>query len=394
VNKKNNFDIIVIGGGLSGMSAAIALAKSGLNIALIEKKKLDSIQVGRDIRALSISPGSVDILSRMGVWEYLEPLAGRINHIRVLDNYSPFFLDFENNKRSGESIGYIIEAFILQRRLIDLIKENKRIQLFDECEVIACETIGSSIVQVKLSSGQIICANMGVVADGKYSKTRDLLGIKSYDYDYKQTAIVAVVSHQKPHMNTAIEHFMPTGPFAILPLKDNNKAGIVWTEKNEIAKEYLSMNGCDFEFFLNKKFTDYLGKVKLEEKPLSYPLTLKFSTKYHQDRFVLLGDAAHAIHPLAGQGFNLGIRDIDLLDNLVSRNFSLGLDIADPILLSQYQRMRLLDNSLMMVTTHTLDTLFSNDYTLLKPIRKVGLSIVNKMQKVKTYLMMQTMEKL
>ena len=391
MNKKSNFDIIVVGGGISGLTCSLAFKRAGLSVALIEKKKLAPIAKD-DIRSLAIAPSSADFLRSIDVWQAIEAEAGQIQNIRVLDNYSPFFLDFVGVKAIDEPIGYIIEAFKVQNHLIEEVLKSQKITIFDSCEIISYE-YEEKTVTVKLSSEINLEASLIIAADGKFSKMRELLGIKSYVYDYQQVVMVAFCQHQKNHRNWAIEHFMPSGPFAILPLKDQKCSGIVWTERPELAAEYCKMSEKNFEYFLNQKFTDYLGKVKLKGKIKSYPLSLNFSTKYYSGRFVLIGDAAHTIHPLAGQGLNLGIRDIKLLVELVSRNFSLGLSIADETILEEYQRTRLLDNSLMLMITHGLDTLFSNDYTLLKPVRKLGLSFVNKMKGLKSFFMTKAMGK-
>ena len=392
MNKKSNFDIIVIGGGISGLICSLALEQAGFIVALVEKKKLAPISKD-DIRSLAIAPSSADFLRKIDIWQALEPVAGQIHNIRVLDNHSPFFLDFEEKDHSGQAIGYIIEAYKVHNHLIDEVLKNRRIVIFDSCEVVSYEDSDKKNAVVKLSSGNQLTASLVIAADGKFSKMRELLGIKSFVYDYNQTVMVTFCKHQRKHENWAIEHFMPSGPFAILPLNDPNRSGIVWTEKPKLAAEYCKMSKHNLEHFLNKKFTDYLGEVKLDGKISSYPLSLQFSTKYYSGRFVLVGDAAHTIHPLAGQGLNLSIRDIKLLVELLSRNFHLGLDIGDEVVLAEYQRTRLLDNSLMLLITHGLDTLFSNDYTLLKPVRKLGLSIVNKMTKLKGFFMTKAMGK-
>jgi 2-octaprenyl-6-methoxyphenol hydroxylase len=392
VNRKSIFDVIIIGGGISGLLCAIALKQSGLSIALVEKRCLSSIG-NADIRSLAIAPSSVEFLMALGIWQHIEHEAGMIKNIRVLDNHSPFFLDFGDKTLHQTHLGYIIEGFKLHQCLVKHVCDDHHIHIIDNDEVVDCANTQSGDAKIHLASGEILHASLVIAADGKFSKIRDILQIKSYDYDYKQTVMVALCKHQKDHHNWAIEHFMPSGPFAILPLADRKKSGIVWTEKHNLAKLYCAMPRKEFDYFLNQKFTDYLGKVTLEGDVRSYPLSLKFATQYYSGKFVLIGDAAHAIHPLAGQGLNLSLRDIKLLVDLVSRNYDLGLDIGDALLLSEYQRTRLLDNSLMLLMTHGLDTLFSNDYTLLKPIRKLGLSFVNNLSGIKNFLMLKAMGK-
>lgn len=393
MNRKSIFDVIIIGGGVSGLISALACDKIGIKVALVEKKELKAID-NNDIRSLAIAPSSADFLAGLGVWQKIADRVGKIKNIRVLDNYSPFFLDFgERESPTAEVIGYIIEGYKLHKQLIEDVGASPTIEVFDGDEIISYEDLSTEITQIKLASGRVLSSRLVIGADGKFSKVRELLGIKSYDFDYKQTVMVAFCQHKKKHKNWAIEHFMPSGPFAILPLADPHKSGIVWTEKPELVALYCKMKKDEFNYFLNQKFTDYLGNVKLEGEVRSYPLSLKFSKQYYSGRFVLVGDAVHTIHPLAGQGLNLGIRDIRLLMELIARNFSVGLDIGSQVLLAEYQRTRLLDNSLMLLATHGLDTLFSNDYTLLKPIRKLGLSLVNRMDKLKKLFMVKAMGK-
>ena len=392
VNKNFLYDVVVIGGGMSGMLTAIILSKIGLKIALVEKKKFSPPKEDIDCRAISIAPGSVEIMARYGIWEKLYHRAELINHIRVLDNYSSFFLDFENHNINNRPLGYIIEAYFILNGLYDLVLAEKNITIFDQASIVSIIS-SDKFAKILLDDECEINATLAIAADGKNSSTRQLLGITSVDYNYDQVAMVFACKHKRNHRNIAVEHFMPSGPFAILPLPGGYRSGIVWTERTKIAEEYLKMGKKDFQYFLNAKFTEYLGAVEVDSKIINYPLALKFSNDYFKGRFVLVGDSAHAIHPLAGQGLNLGIRDIGLLASLVEQNKELGLDLASPILLSEYQRARKVDNTLMILMTHGLDRLFSNNYTILKPIRKIGLSVVNKIDRLKLMLMEKAMGK-
>ena len=390
MNRKKEFDVIVIGAGISGMLAALYLSKINMKIVLIEKKKFTIVSDDNDGRAIAITPASALIMKKAGVWGELSKKAEPINHIRVLDNYSSFFLDFDNKYVGDKPLGYIVEAFHIFKTLQQQVSNDKNIEIYDNKNITSIENHANYSV-VNFDDQSMVQAKLAIVADGRNSQIRAMLGITSCDYDYKQSAMVLACMHEKHHMNTAIEHFMPTGPFAILPLPGGYRSGIVWTEQTRVSSEYLKMDKNDFESYLNHKFTDYLGKVTLDSKIISYPLTLKFSNQYYKNRFVLIGDAAHAIHPLAGQGLNLGIRDIGLLVELILRNNNVGLDIADQLMLEEYQKIRKLDNSLMIITTHGLDRLFSNNYTLAKPIRKIGLSVVNRFTKLKKIFMHKAM---
>jgi len=218
-----------------------------------------------------------------------------------------------------------------------------------------------------------------------------MANLKSHSYSYGQTAMVFNVSHKENHNNIAQEIFMPSGPFAILPLKDGYSSAIVWTEKSELAEIYLKMSKKEFQLHLSEKFMEYFGKSEVISEVFAYPLSVKFSNEYFKGRLCLLGDSAHSMHPIAGQGFNQTIRDINSLADLLKYHFNLGLDLGSKMLLEDYQTERRFDNHAMIAITDVLNKLFSNNILPLSVTRKLGLAAVNKLPGLQKFFMKYAM---
>jgi 2-octaprenyl-6-methoxyphenol hydroxylase len=244
-----------------------------------------------------------------------------------------------------------------------------------------------TLAEVITDQGESFKARLLVAADGKNSWVRKYIGIKAHRYDYRQTAIVADISHELPHDGAAIEKFMPQGPFAILPKSDGHSSAIVWTIASENADDIRELSQDDLRSIVFSNFGDYLGELKLLSEIKFFPLELVHAKSYIASRVVLVGDSAHAMHPIAGQGLNLGIRDIKELISLVTEYHELGLDIGSESLLKRYQKNRYPDNNFMLAATHNLNLLFANESRFLRKIRGLGMKMVNSSEVAKKFFM-------
>lgn len=387
----HKYDVIIIGGGMVGMTLALALARADISSAIIESedpKRFDDTLFDGRVSALSLA--SKNIFTNLGIWDSMSRNAGKIDDIRVVDGNSPLFVHYDHKDVGDAPMGYIIENRFTRRALLDSIVKNKFIEYIAPAssEEIKTNSDGASI---RLDDGREISAKLLVSAEGRKSKIRAQFNIKTIDVDYKQVGIVCTIRHEKPHEYTAIERFLPAGPFAILPMKDIHHSSLVWTEKSHLAPIYMAMNDSDFLCEIEKRFDGYLGKISLVGSRFSYPLTLSFAEKYTGERMALAGDAAHGIHPISGQGLNLGLRDVAVLSEIVSETKALGLDIGGANVLSRYEKHCRFNNMQMIIATDGLNRLFSNNIFPIKLARRIGLGIVNKIPPLKKRFMKHAM---
>ncbi|MFM9890888.1 MAG: UbiH/UbiF/VisC/COQ6 family ubiquinone biosynthesis hydroxylase [Rickettsiales bacterium] len=390
-------DIIIAGGGLVGNALALATAQGGLRVAVIDPlPRAQQLEAGFDGRTSAIAIGSVRILTRLGAWPHIAPHAQAIHDIRVCDQDKPGFVHY-SDKDVGEPFGYIVENNILRRGLFLALEATKDITVHEDMVSSFSRTPGSAIAQ--LDSGMTLSAPLLIAADGRFSKLREQAGLAQRVISYGQTAIVCVIEHAHPHAGLALEKFYPTGPFAALPLKPTdagvNRSGIVWTEHEDNAAHYLALTDDDFNAELQRRLGDapdnYWGAAKAVGKRFAYPLKLMHAEQFVAERFALVGDAAHGIHPIAGQGVNLGYRDVAVLAELLIEQRRLGLDLGAPELLARYQRWRKFDSVSMTASTDLLNRLFSNDLPGLSLIRRAGLSAVERMPTLKRFFMRHAM---
>lgn len=371
-------DVAIIGAGMTGLAAAIALAQQSLRVAVIEKTDLASQhRAGFDGRVSAISLGSQIILENLGAWEAMHPKAQPIHDIVVQEAGGFGAIHFDHQAAGEEPMGHILENRHIRIALLERARKLESLDIFDgqQIDSIAYQ---DEFVEIEIGSGQRLSASLLLAADGKFSQWRDWAGIAVTERDYGQTAMVATIAHSEPHHGLALERFFPDGPFAVLPMQDQ-RASLVWVEPTALAQAILRLPEAEWMAYLNDKMQGYLGELSLEGKVWSYPLMAKIAQEYTAPRFMLIGDAAHGIHPIAGQGVNLGFRDVAVLAEVVAKARALGQDIGKSSVLEPYSQWRRFDVTSMFAATDGINQLFSNANPAMKLARNVGFYGVNQM---------------
>ena len=385
-----SYDVIIAGGGFVGMTLALALgqaAPKGFRLALVDAESPDKSRV--DARASALSAASKGLLSVLGVWPELAGNAEPIASIEITDSSldakrRPHFLGFDDDLRPGESGATMIENEDLIRALARAVAREPAIEIFAPDSIAGFEATPFD-VQAKLASGGTLGAKLLIAADGKRSRLRERAGIKCVGWSYPQVGIVTTVKHAKPHGGKAVQHFLPGGPFAMLPLK-GNRSSIVWTEDKATGEAIMAAGEATFLAELSKRFGTRLGDIALAGPRQSFPLDFQVARSFVGERLALVGDAAHAVHPLAGQGLNIGLRDVAALTEIVVEGARLGMDVGASSLLERYERWRRFDSAFSATVMDGLNRLFSNDNAPLRALRDLGLGIVDNAPRLKRAL--------
>jgi 2-octaprenyl-6-methoxyphenol hydroxylase len=421
----HSYDVAIVGGGMVGMTLAVALARENMRVVVIEKMSMPSqLESTFDGRVSAIAAGSKNLLNNIGVWQYMQAHAEPILDIRVSDGDTPFFLHYCHREVGSEPFGYIVENRYIRHALHQaaiklpniVVMENTSVMGF-ECDgagvqiflpplrgedrrggnTFSTENVMPPTPTLPLKGGGSTRARLLIGADGKKSHIRKLANISAVEWPCKQTAIVCTIKHEKPHDGLAQERFLPAGPFAVLPMRSSPRRGegtrssLVWVEPDDRVKLYLDLPEEEFVQEIRERVGEYLGAISVEGKRFSYPLSVLHAKTYVSERLALIGDAAHAIHPIAGQGVNLGFRDVAVLAELLSERFKLGLDIGDAATLEHYQHWRRFDNITMLFVTDWLNRLFSNNLIPIRMARNLGMWAVDKMPPVKRFFMRHAM---
>jgi 2-octaprenyl-6-methoxyphenol hydroxylase len=377
------YDVIIIGAGYVGLTFALMLKNIGLDVIVLEKRKLNiEKKVGEPSRLLAIAHASCNIFNKHNAIKNFLKLGQEIKQIKVMDATSDDFLEFTPSDIKLDNFGHMVEEHILHK---ELLQNSKDIEILDNTDIE--EIRQDQYFGYVTTSTEQLKAKMIIVADGKNSEIRNKLGIETFRHDYKQYALVCDIKHELNHQGCAIERFLPTGPFGILPKQDGFTSSIVWSIEKEIWQSIKQLDKPSILHLIQERFGEDLGKIEFASEIATFPLELVHAKNYYNGRFVLLGDAAHAIHPLAGQGLNLSIRDCDKLAELIQNQNELGLDICSSLMLEEYVKARAFDNNLMIESTHGLNYLFSNNFLPIKFLRRKGLSIVNKLNPLKKMFM-------
>ena len=370
-------DIAIVGGGLNGPTLAIALEQRGLNVTVIDA--LPAPKRGMrdfDGRSYALAHASMRLLRGIDLWDAIKDHTQPMLEIKVTDGRagtgpSPWMMHFDHTEIEEGPMGYMCQDRHLRQALLAKMDGAARITQMSGETVVA-----QSSGQLILASGKTVTAKLIVGADGRASGTAERAGIKRTGWGYGQTAIVCAVEHELPHGGIAHQFFMPTGPLAILPLPDNC-CSIVWSETETRATKIMAMDDTDFLDALRPAFGSFLGELILVGKRFSYPLGLTIANRFIADRVVLIGDAAHGVHPIAGQGLNAGLRDVAALVDVLSDAKARGEDIASAAVLARYEQWRRFDTATLAAATDTFNKLFSNDNPLLRAVRDMGMGVIN-----------------
>ncbi len=378
-------EILVVGGGLVGLSAAIGFARAGLDVVVVDREPpAAQVLPSFDGRVSAIAHASRKALEALGIWGHVTE-AEPILDIRVSDGPSLLFLHYDHRELGDEPFGHMVENRILRLALQAALSACPTLTLLAPLQVDRLVR-GPGGVTATLSDGRLVRARLAVAADGRQSPTRVAAGIRTLDWSYAQTGIVCTVAHEKPHRGVAQERFLPAGPFAILPMA-GNRSSLVWTEKAALAPALLALPEADFLAELRLRFGGHLGELRVEGPRFGYPLAFQHAETYVAERLVLIGDAAHGIHPIAGQGLNLGLRDVAALVEIAADQARLGLDPGNPLALLRYERWRRTDSLIMAAVTDLLNRLFSNDIEPIRLARDLGLAAVNRLPGLKKVFM-------
>lgn len=392
---KKEYDIIVVGGGLAGLTMTALLARAGAHVLCIDREE-PARMMGEafDGRTTAISYGSRKVLEAAGVWERIAADACPIKTIQIMDGGSPVLLEFDSGEVGGRIFGWIAENRLIRRALYDAVGACRTARHIAPASV-QDFAVDEAQARAVLADGATHGARLIIGADGRQSFTREWMGIGARAWSYRQRAIVCTVIHEQPHGNIAIENFRPEGPFAILPMTDdaqgNHRSSVVWTEHGPEPRSAIHYGQAVFDAALTARFPEAYGAVRQTGGRFSYPLSLVHAHHYTGPRMALVAEAAHGIHPIAGQGLNMGLRDIAALAELAGEALAAGDDPGAAALLARYQRQRRADNMGMAGATDVLNRLFSNDIAPVRLTRRAGLRLVAKMPVAKQFFMKQAM---
>lgn len=376
---KTDFDVVIAGGGLNGPTLALALADAGLSVAVVDARPADA-RAGDafDGRAYALALASQRLLQALGLWAGLASVSQPIRQVRASQGMAgegadPFGLNFDSAEIEEGHLGHMLEDRFLYRALLAAM--SGKVTHLSGISVTG-QHIDAEGVTVSLDNGQELRAQLLVGADGRQSGTAQRAGIRRKGHDYGQIALVAAFDHDLPHHGIAHQYFMPSGPLAILPLP-GNRSSIVWSEQAASAKSIMALNDEDFLNVLRPRFGDFLGSITLTGPRFSYPLGLTLADRYISPRIALIGDAAHGVHPIAGQGLNLGLRDVAALAEVIVAARRRGEDIGNLAVLQRYEQWRKPDATVLALSMDAVNGLFSNHNPVSRVMRSFGMGVVD-----------------
>ena len=383
-------DLVILGGGLVGMTLALAAARAGLTSHVIDRADPDELTAeGADGRASAVSTASWNLFTNIGLADRLEALACPIESIAVTDGMKPGRIDFRPKPEEG-SLGRMFSNRDLRLALFAAAREEPAIAWHTRAEVVERER-GPHGVAVTLADGRVLRGNLLVAAEGRQSPTRDEAGFALARWEYRHRAFVTGLTHEKPHGNVAWEIFYPAGPFALLPLLDTadgkHRSALVWTVDEKDAKGVSALSDAAFLGEVERHMHGIFGAIALAAPRMSYPLNFHHSGRLVDDRLAVIGDAAHGMHPIAGQGLNLGLRDVGALVEVIADGMRLGLEPGDAQVLARYQRWRSLDTFSVMAVTDGVNRLFGIPGRLPSAVRRLGMAAVQRTPLLKRFFM-------
>ena len=384
---EHDCDIAIVGGGLNGPALALAAAQVGLRVIVLDATSHKPRKNAKfDGRAYALALASKRLLTAVGVWENVTQDAEPMLNIRVSDGHagvgaSPFFMDFDHAELEEGPMGYMVEDRHLRYALQAAMQTSPLIE-YRLATRVTGQSTGPEGVTLSLANNQKITTRLLVGADGRQSGTAARAGITYTGWQYSQTALVCAVEHDRPHGGVAHQFFMPAGPMAVLPLSAR-RSTVVWSEKTDSATVIKTLDDAAFLDVLRPRFGDFLGDIALTGGRFSYPLGMMIAKSYIAPNVALIGDAAHGVHPIAGQGLNAGLRDVAALIQVLSEAKQRGEDFASQPVLARYQLWRRFDATALAVTTDGFNRLFSNDNPILRLGRDLGMGMINAMPKVR-----------
>lgn len=386
----HDYDLIVQGGGLTGLALAACLADSLCRVAVLEARAVDvTLDPAFDGRVTAIAFASRLMLERCGAWQHMAACAEPIKHIEVAEAGGIGGIDYDSRDIGDQPMGHIVENKVIRHALLNVIHKAPNIDILAPFAADDVQRL-TACVNVRASDGREVNAPVLALCEGRMSRTRDKLGFQSKRSDYEQTAIVCTLVHEHPHDGRAVERFFPDGPFAILPLS-GKRSSIVWALAQDAAQTITGLSDDDFAAEVADRFGDRLGEVRLEGPRWHYPLTLITSDPLALDRVALVGDTARGIHPIAGQGWNLALRDVAALAEIVNDAVRLGLDPGSDSCLERYRQWRRFDSLTLVAVTDGINRLFSNDLAPLHMLRDLGLAAVEQIPSAKKLFMSHAM---
>jgi 2-octaprenyl-6-methoxyphenol hydroxylase len=382
--------IVICGGAFAGLALALAFRQGlGAEIPVIVADPALAVRPSRDPRATAIVAACRRLFEALGVWDQVSDSQAILDMVvtdsKLEDATRPVFLTFAGEVEPGEPFAHMVE----NRRLIDALVARAEAEGVDlRAAAVSAYDSRADGVTVTLADGNVIEASLLVAADGARSKLRERAGIATHGWDYDQSGIVVTVGHERDHHGRAEEHFLPAGPFAILPLT-GKRSSLVWTESRTEAARITALGEAEFHDELEKRFGLHLGEIKALDKPRAFPLGYFVARSFIAERLALIGDAAHVIHPIAGQGLNMGLKDVAALAEVVVDAARLGIDPGQADVLDRYQRWRRFDTMAMGLATNSLNFLFSNESNLLRTVRDIGLGLVDRAPPLKSLFIRQ-----
>ena len=388
--KEFKCELHIVGGALTGLLIAYCASQLNYNIIVSEKKKIIS-NPKKDIsdkRTTAIAEGSKVFLEYQGLWKYIKEFAEPIHNIKVIDNTAKSKLFFSNPKENS-NLGYIVKNSKLIEVLIKLLKKKKNVSVIEGASITSINSNSSKIFS--FSKNEKISSDMIIAADGKNSAVRKILGTNVFKKHYKEKALVMNFYHEKPHKNIAYEFFFKTGPLAILPMQKNNnnfQSALIWSNSSQ-AVDMIASTELKRKYIteiLNEKIQQYLGRVTYINSAQTFPLSAHINEKFYHDRVVYVGDAAHSIHPIAGQGWNLGLRDIMSLTNILKKSTDKQYEIGTKEFCKTYNDLCFYDAYRLFEITDKLDWIFKKDQQHLKFVKKLGFKIINKNKALKNQI--------
>ena len=386
--KKLKSDILIVGAGLTGFLAAQAFSDLGVNIIVIDRSSFLSKKLNNsDFRTVAVAEGSKQFMEKLKIWSKIEKFAEPIKDIKVIDRTPQNKLDFYN-PIPNKNLGYIVKNSDIKKIILSAIQKRKNVELIHN----------EDLKQIFYKNEEIICqfknteikSNLLIASDGKNSKVRNIFKKPIYSKKYNQKALVVNFHHEKNHNSTAFELFLDSGPLAILPMKKTYKSkyssSLVWSHTPRFVKNLQSLDKKLLSLILQEKIYDFVGKIKDIDSVQSFDLSAHINSSFYEERVFYLGDAAHSIHPIAGQGWNIGVRDIEKCLEILKKNLSLGLNLQSLSMLRQYNERAYYDAFSLFQITDKLNLIFQNDTFLSNNIRNIGFDLINKNKKIKNYI--------